>query len=236
MSLFIRLVLVALCLTPTRGLTQTNVVIWPVDPKIEGEERSTAIWLENKGAAPVTLQLRSFGWNQGSGKDATADQQALVASPPIAKIAPGERQLIRVIRRGAATPGEAAYRLIIDELPRPRGGAEVASARLNVQMRYSLPLFVYDTKRDATRPKLDSRVAIENGQRWLIVRNIGNRHARLTDLSMERNGTLTSVRSGLLGYILPGATMRWQLPDNLDGKAQMRAGVNGESVALFSAI
>lgn len=236
MSLLFRFAVAALCLTPTPGLTQANVVIWPIDPKIEAEERSTAIWLENKGGAPVTLQLRSFGWTQTSGKDTTADQQAIVASPPIAQIAPGERQLIRVIRRGPAAPGEAAYRLIIDELPRPRTGTEGASARLDVQMRYSLPLFVYDEKRDATRPKLESRIAIENGQRWLIVRNTGNGHARLTDLSIEHHGTLTPVRTGLLGYVLPGATVRWQLPDNLDARARLRAGVNGESVALFSAV
>jgi fimbrial chaperone protein len=236
MAMMFRMLITALLLIPAPLLAQATVVIWPVDPKIEADERSAAIWLENKGAEPVTLQLRSFGWSQSTGNDAMLEQQAIVASPPIAQIAPGERQLIRVIRRNPPATGEAAYRLIIDELPRPRSAAETASARLDVQMRYSLPLFVYDGTQAAVRPRLDSRVMIDNGQRWLVIRNLGTGHARLTDLAVEQGGATTSVRSGLVGYVLPGATMRWPLPDTLDAKSVLRAGVNGEPTVLSPAI
>jgi len=225
-----------LALMPAPALAQSAVVIWPVDPRIEQGEQATAIWLENKGADPVTLQLRSFGWDQSSGTDAHVDQSTIVASPPIATVAPGERQLVRVIRRGPAASGERAYRLIIDELPRPRSETGGVSARLDVQMRYSLPLFAYDAARDTAKPALDSRVMIEDGKRWLVVRNTGNGHARLTDLTLEQRGAISPVQSGLVGYVLPGATMRWALPDTLAPASVLRAGVNGHLVVLTPAI
>ena len=236
MNLLSRAVLAALLLVPAPALAQSAVVIWPVDPRIERGEQATAIWLENKGAEPVTLQVRSFGWDQSSGTDTHIDQSTIVASPPVATVAPGERQLVRVIRRGPAATGERASRLIVDELPRPRSQSEASSARLDVQMRYSLPLFVYEASRDAARPMLDSRIVIEQGQRWLVIRNNGTGHARLTDLTIERNGAATSIQSGLVGYVLPGATMRWPLPDTLAPASVLRAGVNGQPVMLAPAV
>lgn len=236
MSPISRALAAALCLMPCPALAQTAVVIWPVDPRIEAGEQATAIWLENKGDAPVTLQLRSFGWSQASGTDTHLDQVSIVASPPIAQVAPGERQLVRVIRRGPAAKGEQAYRLIIDELPRPRLEADGTSARLDVQMRYSLPLFTYDVPRETAKSALDTRVTIEDGKRWLVVRNTGSGHARLTDLTSEQRGAMASVQSGLVGYVLPGATMRWPLPDDLAPASVLRAGVNGQTVVLSAAI
>ena len=148
---------------------------------------------------------------------------------------PGERQLVRIIRPGPAATGEQAYRLIIDELPRPRGTAE-AVARLDVQMRYSLPLFLYDGARDAARPMLDARIVLEDGRRVLLVHNRGSGHARLTDLSAEQHGATLPVQAGLVGYVLPGATMRWPLPDGLLAGSVLRAGVNGQPVVLAPAI
>lgn len=235
MNLMWRAAIAALILTPAPVLAQSAVVIWPVDPRIERGEQATAIWLENKGADPVTLQVRSFGWDQSSGTDRHVEQSSVVASPPVATVAPGERQLVRVIRRGPAATGERAYRLIVDELPRPRSQTE-GSARLDVQMRYSLPLFVYEASRDAARPMLDSRIAIEQGQRWLVIRNNGTGHARLTDLTIERNGAADPVQAGLVGYVLPGATMRWPLPDTLAPASVLRAGVNGQPVVLAPAV
>lgn len=231
-----RAALAASLLLPAAAQAQSSVVIWPVDPKIERDEQATAIWLENKGDEPVTLQLRSLGWGQANGTDEHVEQSVIVASPPIATVAPGERQLVRVIRRGPAASGERAYRLIIDELPRPRSDTAGTSARLDVQMRYSLPLFTYAAAREATRPVLEPRVVIEDGQRWLVVRNSGDGHARLTDLSVEQRGALSPVKAGLVGYVLPGATMRWPLPEALAPGAVLRAHVNGQPAVLTPAI
>lgn len=77
---------------------------------------------------------------------------------------------------------------------------------------------------------------IEDGKRWLVVRNTGNGHARLTDLTLEQRGAISPVQSGLVGYVLPGATMRWALPDTLAPASVLRAGVNGHLVVLTPAI
>src|ERR1700761_1881242 len=83
------------------------VVLWPVDPTIAAGQTATALWVENRGAQPVTLQVRSLGWSQTGGEDQYDRQDEVVTSPPIANVAPGKRQLIRVIRRDAASTAAA---------------------------------------------------------------------------------------------------------------------------------
>ncbi|MEH3047326.1 fimbrial biogenesis chaperone [Sphingomonas adhaesiva] len=203
-----------------------TVVIWPVDPVIRAGEQTAAMWLENKGAEPVTLQVRTFAWSQARGEDQLDAQEAVVASPPIATVAPGARQLVRIIRRAPEGAPETAYRLLIDELPRPapRGPDGAVQARLGVQMRYSIPLFTHATATPGT-PQLDARIAAGPDGRVLSIRNTGTAHARLTDLRLVTGTREVTVHAGLTGYVLPGATVTFALPGGEAGRVKVT--VNG---------
>ena len=207
------------------------VLIWPINPAIEADQPATALWLENRGKQPVTLQVRVLGWSQADFQDVYRNQQAVIPSPPFVKVEPGRRQLVRLIRQGGqpSTP-EDAYRVLIDEVPDGDAGQTQRSPglALQFQMRYSVPLFVSadgvwtqprsDVERDpadATRPKLAWRLVEEQGKRYLPVRNEGSVHARLSHVRWEGNGRSLALLDGLLGYVLPGRQMRWPLPPGL---------------------
>ncbi|MBF2962333.1 molecular chaperone, partial [Pseudomonas aeruginosa] len=121
------------------------VLIWPINPAIEADQPATALWLENRGKQPVTLQVRVLGWSQADFQDVYRNQQAVIPSPPFVKVEPGRRQLVRLIRQGGqpSTP-EDAYRVLIDEVPDGSAGQTQRSPglALQFQMRYSVPLFV----------------------------------------------------------------------------------------------
>ena len=89
------------------------------------------------------MQIRIVRWKQEGGYERYTAQQDVVASPPIVTIAKGSKQLIRLIKQGTIPSGvEQAYRIIVDEIPQPDAKAE-PSMGLKLQMRYSIPLFVY---------------------------------------------------------------------------------------------
>lgn len=207
----------------------SSVVIWPVDPTIKAGAQSTALWIENKGATPITLQVRSFRWGQTADGETLDQQSDILASPPIAEVGPGKRQLVRVIRRVAPVRAEQSYRLMVDELPVPQAGGPTPVARLAVQMRYSIPLFVYASDAKLA-PALDTRIQTTAAGRVLAIRNDGAMHARLTDLRVGAGGRETVVRGGLAGYVLPGATLIVPLPVGATGT--IRAGVNGADQIL----
>lgn len=100
------------------ALAAASILIWPIDPVIEDQQQATALWLENRDSKPVYMQIRVLGWKQTAGKDDYSNQSDVIASPPVASIAPGKRQLIRLIKQSAPAAGqERAYRILVDEVP-----------------------------------------------------------------------------------------------------------------------
>jgi fimbrial chaperone protein len=216
----------------------TSILIWPLDPVIETEQRTGSVWLQNVGTEPVTLQIRVLAWDQRDNQDDYQTQSVLISTPPFTTLPVGKKQLIRLTLTQPAPAGqELAYRILIDEIPAPRSNEEPggqssspSNAGLTFQMRYSLPLFVYgdglwqkqapsrrDTPAKKAEPKLSWRIDEADGQRYLYVHNTGVGHARLSQvrLTSSSNSKATAgtpdIASGLLGYVLPGKTMRWLL-------------------------
>ncbi|MFJ4195854.1 molecular chaperone [Pseudomonas sp. NPDC089534] len=222
----------------------SSVLIWPIDPVLEADQQASALWLENRGDEVATLQIRVFGWSQSGFEEQYRNQREVIGSPPVAKIEPGQKQLVRLTRTRDVPPGqELAYRIIIDEIPsaRPPAAEEgKTAAAIRFQMRYSVPLFAYGaglwSKEDSTRqrdpkgigmPQLSWRTVAVDGRPYVEVRNQGAVHARLTDVALRQGGQSKPLAEGLLGYVLPGAVMRWPAPGPLAGEPALQVRVNG---------
>ena len=222
----------------------SSVLIWPIDPVLEADQQASALWLENRGSETANLQIRVFGWSQSGFAEQYQNQRDVIGSPPVAKIEPGQKQLVRLTRTKEVPPGqELAYRIIIDEIPSAQpttadGGKTAAAIRF--QMRYSVPLFAYGaglwSKEDSTRardpkgvglPQLSWRTVAVDGKPYVEVRNQGAVHARLTDVAIKQAGQSRPLAEGLLGYVLPGAVMRWPAPGPLAGDSALQVRVNG---------
>ncbi len=222
----------------------SSVLIWPIDPVLEADQQASALWLENRGSETANLQIRVFGWSQSGFAEQYQNQRDVIGSPPVAKIEPGQKQLVRLTRTKEVPPGqELAYRIIIDEIPSAQpatadGGKTAAAIRF--QMRYSVPLFAYGaglwSKEDSSRardpkgvglPQLSWRTVAVDGRPYVEVRNLGAVHARLTDVAIKQAGQSRPLAEGLLGYVLPGAVMRWPAPGPLAGDSALQVRVNG---------
>ncbi|MDK2760922.1 MAG: molecular chaperone [Sphingopyxis sp.] len=216
-----------------------SILIWPINPVIEGDNRAAALWLENPGKTPVTLQVRVYGWAQQNGREAFAPQEEILGTPPIVSIQPGERQLVRLTRTTPPpTVAEQPYRVIVDEIP-TSDAPTATGAAVSFRMRYSLPLFSYPVggaqsgKAKAPRPQpaLGWRTGTDADGRFIEVRNMGAGHARLTDVAFVAGDSRAVVAAGLLGYVLPGATMRWPIPQGVTAAGELSAVVNGQKAA-----
>ncbi|MBL8267265.1 MAG: molecular chaperone [Steroidobacter sp.] len=208
------------------------MLIWPLDPTIEAGRKAGTLWLENVGKAPVTLQIRVLAWEQRDFSDSYDAQSLIVSTPPFTTIAPGKKQLVRLTLTAPLAAGEErAFRILVDEIPSPQSAG---STGLRVQMRYSLPLFAYGQglwRKDEGRvagarraqPALSWQLIEAGDVRFMQVRNSGSGHARLSQVrlvnlarpALTHNQDDIDIAPGLLGYVLPGQTMRWPVPDGV---------------------
>ncbi|AHL75369.1 molecular chaperone [Stutzerimonas stutzeri] len=219
----------------------SSVLIWPINPTIEADASAAALWLENRGQAPVRLQVRVLDWSQQDLNDQLEPQQQVVGSPPMATVEPGKRQLVRLIRRQPAPAGqEQAFRVIVDELLPERTQRE-NDLGVQFQMRYSVPLFVYgagatvpgkNKSGEADGTDLSFRIAQDSGQSYLYVKNSGTVHARMSQASLMQGARKLDIAQGLLGYVLPASEMRWPLPPGTpSGGASLLVRVNEQGEA-----
>lgn len=204
---------------PPRALAQA-IVVTPVTLHLAAGHRATLLRITNSGAAPTRVQLRAFGWSQGtSGDDRLAPADEVVIGPPFATLAPGATQVVRLLLRAqdaaAAPPRERAYRLMIYRLPDP---AAVTAGKRAIQLRLnlSLPVFVDPAAAPAAAAPPAWRIEGAPGHRELVVVNRGSRHLRVDALALaQAGGAPVPLAGNGSRYVLAGAERRWPLPTGL---------------------
>lgn len=230
------------------AFSAASVLVWPIDPVLEDYQNASSVWLENKGTDSAYFQIRVFKWTQVNGEDRYENQKDIIVSPPFTTVEPKHKQLVRLVRdaAGKVAPGrENAYRILIDEIPKPASdNSKDAPSGLKYQMRYFIPLFSGGegiwTKEDFNKkrnlktmamPLLSAKVIKHKNTNWLEVHNNGVVHARLSNLeTMLGNNKVMAVIPGLVGYVLPNSTMRFPLPDNanVSTTSKFRAAINNQ--------
>ncbi|HEY0231591.1 MAG TPA: molecular chaperone [Dokdonella sp.] len=222
----------------------TGLQVAPTSLNLAASQNADGIWLSNTGNTSLHAQVRVYEWTQEAAADQLKPSHGLAISPPMLELAAGARQLVRVIRVGAPPVGsEAAYRIIVDELPidEPASSpapdatqaASASKGALTFVLRYSIPVFVAPGGDAAIAPKLSATLRRDEGKPTLEVGNSGSMHAQLGNLIfVDAAGKRRELVPGLLGYVLPGQTMRWPIdaPDGVlaqGGSLQSR--INGEA-------
>jgi fimbrial chaperone protein len=161
-----------------------------------------------------------------------------VLSPPLARIAPGTNQVVRIILRQTPETREATYRILIDQIPPPAEPGVV-----HMVLRLSIPIFAKPTIR--AFPDVQFHLERAAGQLYLVAMNAGILHEAIRDIVLSTSdGRKLKAESGASPYILAGATRRWRIApqdsvplqgDTLQLTAKADAGPIDQQVRLVAA-
>jgi len=159
-----------LVLLPVRPSEAAALRVAPLLVDVRKGATST-IELQNPGSDVTNVQIRIFKWVQKDGKRQLLKTRDVVASPPFAKIRPGKRNTIRVVRLSRRPLGaEESYRLLIDEIPVRK---KTNRFQVGIALRYSLPVF-FGSRPD--QPDLLKWTVVQkNGETIVTAKNNGPR-------------------------------------------------------------
>ena len=90
-----RLLLAAATLSSTPAVAG-SLRVDPVQVVINDDRRTAAVTVTNEDNHASTLKISALAWSQADGADDYQSTDALIASPPIATLGPGESQVIRI--------------------------------------------------------------------------------------------------------------------------------------------
>lgn len=195
--------LLAAALPSHAGVFTVNPVRMYMGPR----DRALAVTITNGGDSEMVLQAESFEWSQTpDGQDQLKATDDLVLAPPIIKIPPRGRQVVRL---ALVAPRDASrqltYRIIVREVPE----AAPAASAVQVQMALAMNMPVFVTP-PAARRKLDCGLTRQASGLRASCANQGTAYAQVRELRLLRDGQLLARFEGG-PYILPGATRLFDL-------------------------
>jgi fimbrial chaperone protein len=182
-----------------------SLSVLPVNVFLAPGQKAATLTVSNQGNSATAIQVRGYAWSQKEGNEQLTPSDSLVVSPPIATIASGATQVIRIILRQAPVAQEATYRILVDQLP-PASEPGI----VHVVLRLSIPIFAQPATRAA--PHVQFHVECKDGQVFLVGMNDGLRHEVIRDIVLSTSdGRQLKEEPGALPYILAGASRRWAI-------------------------
>jgi fimbrial chaperone protein len=179
--------------------------VLPVNVLFSPGQKATSLTVTNKGTSETAIQIRAFAWSQKGDEDPLTKTDMVLLSPPLAKLAPGATQVIRVILRQQPMSREDTYRILIDQIPPPAEPGVV-----HIMLRLSIPIFALPATR--AFPDVQFHLERDAGQIYLVAINPGNLHEVVRDIVLTTSdGHKLKPDSSPLPYILSGATRRWHM-------------------------
>lgn len=181
--------------------------VTPILGDVPPDRQVPSFRIHNPASSPLTVQISAHDWQQSDNMDVVVPSDRLLVVPPLATIAPGDTQVVRVALKGERPENELSFRVHVQEvLPPPEPGF----IGVRTAVKVDLPLFFAPA--DASR-NIEWQASInEAGNLLVSAKNTGTRFTRLSKLSAYvDNDSLLAARSGPL-YVLSGASRSWELP------------------------
>jgi fimbrial chaperone protein len=181
------------------------LAVLPVNVLLSPGQRASTLEVNNQGTSETAIQIRAYAWSQKDGQDQLTPSDAVMVSPPIASIAAGATQVIRLILRQPPQDSEATYRILVDQIPPPAEPGIV-----HVVLRLSIPIFAQPMTRAV--PRVQFHIENNGGQAYLVGSNEGLRHEAIREIVLTTaDGRKLKEEPSASPYILAGSTRRWHI-------------------------
>jgi fimbrial chaperone protein len=179
--------------------------VTPVRIYMTARDRAVAVTVVNDGDSEIVLQAEVSNWSQSAdGTDILAPTEDLILAPPILRLAPKARQVVRLaLLTPADMSRQLTYRVLMREIPEALPDGKTSGLRTPIALALSLPVFITppSAKRDVECTVASSSEAALH----LSCRNNGNAYAQLREATITRGEQVAARFQGGV-YILPGAT------------------------------
>lgn len=185
--------------------------VTPVRIYMKPQDRAVAVTINNESDAPIVLQADLYAWSQKpDGTDDLTLTEDLILSPPIIKLAPNSRQVVRLAR---ILPPDASrqltYRMVMREIPEAMAPKD--RVQVGIALAISLPVFI--TPPAAKRQMACTTAGATSGVLNIACENKGSAYAQVREIvARQADRVLGRFEGG--AYILPGA--RKMMPVKLD--------------------
>lgn len=186
--------------------------VTPVRIFMVPKDKAVAVTITNEGNEELVMQADLYLWKQKpDGQDDLTLTEEMFLSPPIIKLAPNARQVVRLARlKTAKSTEQLTYRMILREVPEAKPATQ--ESQVQIALAFSIPVFITPPRVTAKLNCTVERVAADTVK--TLCENTGTAYAYPVALLLTSNtgDELASRDSG--GYILPGIKRSFDIKRN----------------------
>lgn len=192
--------------------------VTPVRIYMMPRDRAVAVTITNEGESPVVLQADLNLWRQkADGTDELSPTDDLILAPPIVKLGPKTRQVVRLARlRAPDAVRQLTYRLILREIP--EATAPKDKVQVSIALALSMPVFITPP---AAKREIACDASLAERELKVSCANSGSAYAQLREILVKQGERLLGRFDGG-AYILPGA--KKAIPVKLGGTTRAPSG------------
>lgn len=177
--------------------------VTPVRIYMTPRDRAVALTITNEGESELVIQADINVWSQDAqGRDKLELTEDLILAPPIIKMAPKSRQVVRLaLAKPPDLSRQLTYRMIVREVPEALAPKQ-NTIQLPIALALSIPVFITPP---ATKPELACELVRRGPQAAdAVCRNGGSAYTQVLEVALQRGGNVLA-RSEPGTYILPAA-------------------------------
>ena len=184
--------------------------VTPVRIFMVPKDRAIAVTVTNEGDAELVMQAELYEWKQKpGGADELTPTEDVFLSPPILKMAPKSRQVVRLARVAKPQQGERqlTYRMIVREIPEARPADK--DLQVQIALAFSIPVFITPKNAKALLDCTAARLAADKVQ--VNCANSGSAYAHPVSFLLSTATGSKLAEQGNGGYILPDIKRSFEL-------------------------
>ena len=175
--------------------------VTPVRIYMSPKERAVAVTITNDGDTELVMQADLYLWKQKpDGQDDLTLTEDMFLAPPIIKMAPKSRQVLRLARLSPTkSPEQLTYRMIVREIPEAIPAKQ--DLQLQIALAFSMPVFI--TPRGAKAKLVCTAVRVSADSINAVCENNGSAYSHPTNLQLNDSSGSKVASNEVGGYILP---------------------------------
>ena len=197
--------------------------VTPVRIYMTPKDRAVAVTITNESDEAMVMQAELYLWKQKpGGQDDLTLTEDMFLSPPIIKLAPRSRQVVRLARVSNARPTEElTFRMIVREIPEAK--PLNTDAQVQIAVAFSMPVFITPPGAKAKLDCTAERVSADTVT--AVCENTGNAYSHPTSLLLASAAGEKLAYQDSGGYLLPGIKRSFNVKSAEgkipDGKAKL---------------
>jgi len=184
--------------------------ISPTRIDLSSQEPIAIFEITNTDIQDALVESQLMRWTQKKGEDHYSPTKDILMIPPMFKLKPNQKQIVRFALRRTPHPEEMSYRVFLTDVVQRSLQIQQNGQAIKMKLRIGIPIFVSPSKKVINAPQWTWEF-INKKTLKLTLNNKGNVHIFIDQIQLFDKEKSICEPVKTFKYLLPGTKIAWKI-------------------------